>query len=137
VPTQFYKQASNKFGFDPALSLPWLDTRMNSLACRWHDTAGSHLLELTGGPVAGYTGPDGRSRRLALNDKKHPAVCLECRAATVLRLYWLDVDGKELYWSFSDWNNHKPLCANIRETFTPQLISVEGVEVFCHGNEYC
>jgi hypothetical protein len=31
----------------------------------------------------------------------------------------------------------KTLCANIAETFTPQLIRVEGGEVFDHGSTYC
>lgn len=79
---------------------PWLDARHAGFECRWTDAAGNHLLDLTGGSVADYTGPDGNTRPLALDSID---ICERCQGMPTLKLTWRDpmlpeTDKNELFW---------------------------------------
>lgn len=73
-----------------ATQSPWLDARYAAAECRWQDgDAGSHRIELAGGPAADYIGPDGSVRRLKL-DHDHSSACNRCRGMPAIDLFWHD-----------------------------------------------
>lgn len=90
-----------------ATQSPWLDARYAAAECQWRDDAGSHRLELAGGPAADYTGPDGLTRRL---DLERGQACSRCRGQDTIRHYWRapgkpDAGTLVLIWKFSAADN--------------------------------
>lgn len=81
-----FRAAENSGGL-MATQSPWHDARYAATECRWQDGAGTHRIELAGGPTADYTGPDGLTRRLVLDGGN---ACARCRAMDFVRLRWSD-----------------------------------------------